>query len=160
LIALDNGLRKNEALSLQWNDLDFENNHIRLRATNTKTEREKIAPLTERTKTELFKLKDLNEDTMIFPFKDFKRSFAIAKKIAQIEDLQNRDLRRTAITRWQELGVVMWIAGKLAGHAKPQTTMKHYTATDIDMVRDISEMLNESHSNQNLLNETPSEMPN
>lgn len=142
ILALDSGMRRGEIFKLQWNDIDFENNLIRILGTNTKTERERIAPLSQRAKDELERLKAIGEGGKPFPDFDIKRSFATAKRLAGIDDLHFHDLRRSAITRWIQNDVPIALAGKLAGHSQLQTTMKHYTSTDAAMVSEISQKIN------------------
>ncbi len=132
LLAIDSGMRRGEILKLRWEDFDFENNIIRILGTHTKTERERIAPLSQRAKDELKRIREFTPGEKPFPFADFKRSFATAKRLAGIEDLHFHDLRRTAITRWLQQGTSLAFAGKFAGHSQLQTTMKHYTATDLN----------------------------
>jgi integrase len=146
ILALDSGMRQGEILKLRWNDIDFENNIIHIVGTNTKTERERIAPLSERAKNELLSIKEVKVGERPFPISDIKRSFATAKRIAKIDDLHFHDLRRTAITRWLQQGTSLAVAGKLAGHSQLQTTMKHYTATDADIIREITEKMNALNS--------------
>lgn len=145
LLALDSGLRRGEILKLRWEDLDIEGGLIRIVGTHTKTERERLAPLSERTIAELERVRDLSDSAHPFTFKSFKRSWATATRLAHIEGLQFRDLRRTAITRWQQMDIPMALAGKLAGHTQLQTTMKHYTSTDEIMVRSVSERIDQAH---------------
>lgn len=146
LLAIDGGLRRGEILKLRWSDFDFENNSIHILGTHTKTERERIAPLSQRVKNELNRIRKFTFNEKPFPFSDFKRSFATAKRIAGIDDLHFHDLRRTAITRWIQQGNPLALAGKLAGHSQLQTTMKHYTSTDAEMVREIAEKMNTFHT--------------
>ena len=75
-----------------------------------------------------------------------QRSFSTAKRLAEIDDLHFHDLRRSAITRWIQQGNPIALAGKLAGHTQLQTTMKHYTSTDVEMVRVIAEKMNAFNS--------------
>jgi integrase len=146
LLAIDGGLRRGEILKLRWSDFDFANNLIFVLGTHTKTERERIAPLSQRAKAELDRLREFTPGDKPFSFSDFKRSFATAKRIAGIDDLHFHDLRRTAITRWIQQGNPIALAGKLAGHSQLQTTMKHYTSTDAEMVREIAEKMNTFYS--------------
>lgn len=145
LIAIDSGLRKGEILKLKWSDLDLSNGIIRVQGTHTKTMRDRVAPLTDRTVTELQGLRQISSGDVIFPFSDFKRSWATAKRVAEIEDLHFHDLRRTALTRWQHAGLPIALAGKMAGHTNLQTTMKHYTANDQSTVSDFAQRLNSLH---------------
>ena len=159
MMALDSGLRLGEILKLHWNDLDTELNIIRVIGTNTKTERERIAPLSQRVKDELEKLKEITKCERPFPFQDIKKSVGTAKKIAKIDDLHFHDLRRTAIVRWQQQDISIALAGKLAGHSQLLTTMEHYTSTDAKMVGDISEQINSYHKSMEI-KETVSEAEN
>jgi integrase len=146
ILAIDSGLRRGEIFKISWNDIDFDNGIIRVLGTHTKTERERLAPLSERAKLELEKLKEISSGANPFPLKDIKRSFATAKKLAKIDDLHFHDLRRTAITRWIQQGTPLALAGKFAGHSQLQTTMKHYTATDAGMIQELNERMNTYNS--------------
>jgi len=152
-LAIDSGMRRGEIFKLRWQDIDFDNNLIRIVGTHTKTERERIAPLSQRAKDELEQLKKITIGENPFPFIDIKRSFATAKRLAGIDDLHFHDLRRTAITRWLQQGTSLAFAGKFAGHSQLQTTMKHYTATDAGMIQEMNERMNAFNSH----NEKPLE---
>jgi integrase len=160
LLAIDSGMRRGEILKLRWSDFDFENNLIQIVGTHTKTERPRIAPLSERAKVELLRIKEFSSGENPFNFGDFRRSFATAKRLAGIDDLHFHDLRRTAITRWIQEGTPLAFAGKFAGHSQLQTTMKHYTAIDADMARELSEKMNVFHSQRNNKAEIESEIVN
>ncbi len=160
ILAIDSGLRRGEIFKLSWKDIDFDNGIIRVLGTNTKTERERLAPLSERARIELEKLKEISTGENPFPLKDIKRSFATAKKLAKIDDLHFHDLRRTAITRWIQQGTPLALAGKLGGHTQLQTTMKHYTANDADAVKEITERMNNFYSQLNGEKQIESELVN
>jgi integrase len=159
ILALDSGMRRGEIFKLNWKDIDFDNNLIRVIGTNTKTERARLVPLSQRAKDELKKLKEISIGENPFPFTDIKRSFATAKRLAKIEDLHFHDLRRTAITRWIQQGTPFALAGKLGGHSQLQTTMKHYTSTDADMIQEINERMNTFNS-QIILEQSDNEFIN
>lgn len=141
LLAVDSGMRKGEILKSDWPDFDFENRIIRIRSTNTKTERARLAPLSDRAAQELERIRALAPHERPFPMTDFSGSFETACKLAEIEDLQFRDLRTTAITRWQLYGMPLAFAGKMAGHSQLQTTNRHYTMMDEQMVSDAAKKL-------------------
>lgn len=151
LLALDAGMRRGEILKLRWQDIDFNAGLIRILGTNTKTERERLAPLTDRAASELLSIKELTESERPFPFADFKRSWATAKRIAGLEDLHFHDLRRTAITHWIQQGHPIALAGKVAGHSRIETTMKHYTGVDIDTIRRLVDSMNTANTKSQLL---------
>lgn len=158
ILALDSAMRLGEIQKLRWADIDFDNGIITVLATNTKTERERFAPLSDRARIELEQLKEISQGKNPFPLKDIKRSFSTAKRLAKIEDLHFHDLRRTAITRWIQQGTPLALAGKLGGHTQLQTTMKHYTANDAEGVKEITERMNDFHSqieaNKEIISET------
>jgi integrase len=154
LLALDSGMRKGEILKLQWEDIDLTASQIVVVATNTKTERGREVPLTERTKVELLLLPSYASTGRVFHFNDFKRSWATANRIAGIEDLGFHDLRRTALTRWLEAGMPLPQVGKIAGHTQLQTTMKHYVAADAERVGHLTHLLNSIHLRESELAES------
>lgn len=101
--------------------------------SHTKTEREHEAPLSFRAKLALVNLRELYPgDQRPFPLVDIRTGWRTAVELAGIADLRFHDLRRTAITRLQKMGLPLAFAGKLAGHANPKTTQKHYTAPDAE----------------------------
>lgn len=130
LLGLDSGLRRGEILTLDWKDIDFAADSITILGTHTKTQRERPVPMTTRTKAELQSLPNFGTSGKVFPFNDFKRSWATAVRIARIDGLHFHDLRRTFVTRLQSGGVSIGIAAELAGHSRLETTQKHYTSTD------------------------------
>jgi integrase len=160
ILAIDSGLRRGEIFKISWKDIDFDNGIIRVLGTHTKTERSRLAPLSERARLELEKLKEISPGENPFPLKDIKRSFTTAKRLAGIEDLHFHDLRRTAITRWIQQGTPLALAGKLGGHTQLQTTMKHYTANDTASVKEITERMNNFHSQLNEAKQIESELVN
>jgi integrase len=135
ILALDSGMRRGEILKLRWNDIDLGNNTIRILASNTKSETERFAPLSERAKAELIGLREIVTGERPFPYTHINRSFATAKRFAGIEDLHFHDLRRTAITRWLQQGTPLAFVAKMVGHRSTATTMKFYTAVDDAMLR-------------------------
>lgn len=147
LLALDSGMRRGEILKLCWEDVDFENGIVYVRGTHTKTQKSRVVPLTDRVAAGLRNLEGFAERGKVFPFSDFKKSWSTALKIAGIDDLTFHDLRRTAITRWQREGVAMGIAAEIAGHARLETTRKHYTSThDLSIVRDVAAKINATNT--------------
>jgi integrase len=142
VLACDSAMRKNEILKLRWDDIDFDAANIHVLGTNTKTERERDVPLSARAAIELRKLPSFRTSGRVFPFDDFKRSWATVKRVAGIEDLHFHDLRSTAITRMIDAGVPLPEVAKIAGHEKHTTTVKHYVAMDEEMTRKVGDTIN------------------
>ncbi len=148
LLAVDAGMRRGEILKLTWEDIDLDAGIVTVKASNTKTEKMRLVPLTDRAKAELERVRDFapNGETRPFPFVDFKHSWRTAKRIAGIDDLHFHDLRASAVTRWQRDGVPLAIASKIAGHSDTRTTAKYYTSADIEIVQALAETMNRRHA--------------
>lgn len=154
LLGLDSGLRRGEILTLDWKDINFDAGIIKILGTHTKTQKTRSVPMTNRTKAELISLANFDSSGQVFPFNDFKRSWATAVKIANIDGLNFHDLRRTFVTRLQSGGVSIGIAAELAGHSRLETTQKHYTSTDnAAVVQDATAKINAA--NDARLNQWP-----
>lgn len=151
LLGLDSGMRRGEILKLDWKDINFETGIIKILGTHTKTQRTRTVPLTKRTKAELLALPNSGTRGRVFPFNDFKRSWATAVKVARIDGLNFHDLRRTFVTRLQIGGVSIGIAAELAGHARLETTQKHYTSTDnAAVVQDATSKINAANEEREM----------
>jgi integrase len=142
IIAVDSGLRRNEILRMKWQDIDFEGGYIRIIGTNTKTERQRIAPLSDRAIAELEALRPLSGGERPFPYTDIKRSFATVKARAGIQDLHFHDLRATAGDRISK-HVQLPVLAKILGHVEPKTTMKHYVGNEVETVLEVKKWLDE-----------------
>lgn len=153
LLAVDSGMRRGEILKLRWSDIDFEQGKINIIGSHTKTERERDAPLSLRSTQALMNVRELYPtDERPFPLADIKTGWQTALNLANISDLHFHDLRRTAITRWQKMGLPLAFAGKLAGHANPKTTQKHYTAADAETTAAFTETMNQHHASSEYVN--------
>jgi len=148
LLAVDAGMRRGEILKLTWDDIDLDAGIVTVKASNTKTEKMRLVPLTDRARAELGRVRTFAPEggSRPFPFVDFKNSWRTAKRIAGIEDLHFHDLRASAITRWQRDGVPLAIASKIAGHSDTRTTAKYYTSADIEIVQALAETMNRRHA--------------
>lgn len=154
LLGLDAGLRRNEVLTLEWQNIDFDRNFIQVQSLHSKTQRGRNVPLRDRLKAELLALPNFGEKGRIFPFNDFKRSWATALRLAGIEGLTFHDLRRTFVTRLSVKGVPLAVAGKLAGHSTLATTQKHYVSTDdLAIINEVRERLDTPKSGPDAVSE-------
>jgi integrase len=151
LLGLDSGLRRGEILTLDWKAIDLKAGVITILGTHTKTQKTRPVPMTSRTKAELLALPNFGTSGKVFPFNDFKRSWATAVKVAKIDGLTFHDLRRTFVTRLQTGGVSIGIAAELAGHSRLETTQKHYTSTDnAAVVQDATARINAANDERKM----------
>lgn len=148
ILLLDTAMRKGEALSLNWSDVDLDSGIIRLRATITKTAKPRVVPITSRLRIELEKLRVFEAgkpDARIFKYGDFKRAYAAACEEAGIAGVRIHDLRHTAITRMIESGMPHAQVMVVSGHSE-FSTFRRYVSTDGDAVRRAGEALDAWHA--------------
>lgn len=115
------GVRRHEALQLNWSDVDFDNNVILIRGTKTKSSYRYI-PIT----SEVFNILNSyrNKSGRVFKFNDdyVTKTF---KKICPEHRLH--DLRHTFATLCAENNVHPSATQRMLGHSKIDTTMRIYT---------------------------------
>ena len=147
LIMTDSALRLTEAKRLTRGEIDFENRVARIRARNTKTNRPRIVPLSNRLLAELWRwsAKVETDDQLILQQGDYKKAWKSIKKLAGItDDLQLRDLRGWGTTR-----IARALAGanlppewgqKTTGHTQIKTYLR-YIKTDEDVAQQTGKAL-------------------
>lgn len=148
ILLLDTAMRKGEALSLKWSDVDFETGVIRLRATITKTAKPRVVPITTRLRAELEPLRIFatgRPDRVLFDFKDPKKAFAAACADAGITGLRMHDLRHTSITRMVEAGMPASQIMVISGHTE-FSTFRRYVSADDEAVKRAAQALDAWHA--------------
>lgn len=142
IAALDSGMRKGELLKLTWNDIDFENRIITVRAFNTKTMRARSVAVTSRLAIELERRKASmkDSDALVFGVDDVKRSFDNARREAGLPDVRFHDLRHTYATRLISRHVPSFEVGRLLGHTQANTTYRYVNSND-DTARRAADVL-------------------
>ena len=122
MTALDTGMRRGELFKLVWPDVDFGLDLIRVRATNTKTERPRTVGMTPRVREALLALRQAappDYTGIVFGIKDtIKNGFRSALEAAKIEDFRFHDCRHTAITRMIQAGIPATETMKISGHTQ------------------------------------------
>jgi len=139
LLALDSGMRRGEILKLRWEGIDFDNRTITVIASHTKTQTERLAPLTARVAEALRKMPTASDK--VFSTVYIQRSWSTSKRLAGLDALQFRDLRRTAGTRMELCGIPHVIVQKILGHSAQDITGRHYIAATAETIRDVAERL-------------------
>lgn len=159
MLAIDSAMRRGEILKLRWDDINFRTNRIRILSSNTKTEKPRNVPLTDRAKIELLAIRENSSESLPFPITDFKNAWTAAKKAAGIDDLRFHDLRSTAISRWlNKYRLPLSAVSKLAGHEDIKTTNRFYTVVDDETIDCFAEAMNSRHvANSHPLNANASE---
>ena len=143
--AVETAMRRGELLKLRWRDVDFIRREIRILATNTKTARARVVPITDVVFDQLQNLwanSPQDVDQLVFGFTDsVNTSFKNACRDAGINDLNFHDLRHSAITRMIEAGMPPMQIMAISGHTQ-MNTFARYVNADSNTVQRIAAAMN------------------
>jgi integrase len=129
--ALDTGMRRGELLKLLWQEVDFEEGVIHVRAFNTKTMRARLVAMSARVESGLRELFGRAADPAGPVFggvKEVKKGFDTARRRAGLSDVRFHDLRHTAATRLVGGHIPLSEVGRVLGHTQPSTTYRYVNA--------------------------------
>jgi integrase len=127
IFAIETACRRGEIRRLLWSDINLTGRVIRIQATNTKTLKPRMVPISARLRETLAQLRP---NSPVFPSGDFKRSFETACRITGLDDVHFHDLRHTAITRMIEAGLPSKMVMKISGHLQLKTFMRYLNQTE------------------------------
>jgi len=143
-ILVTTGLRRGEALALQWADVDLDGGLVHIRCTDThrtKSGRNRVVPLVPAAVGLLRAFRAEGSGPYVFeteggsvPLRRL-REFRKIVKAAGIPACTLHDLRRTYVSSLAMGGVNQAVVQKLAGHASIDTTIRHYTNILPDALR-------------------------
>jgi integrase len=142
-IAYESGLRSGEIMALEWKDLDFDENLIRVSNKtfhNTKTGKARTVPMSENIKKHLDPLRvNMFKSNMVFltnrgtwySHNAWSRFNNIVLRAGLVDDdgkakYSLHDLRRTFATKLANNGISPKVLKELMGHTKLETTMGYY----------------------------------
>jgi len=136
VLAIGTGMRRGDLFNLMWEKVDFQRGLIYV--PNSKTGRDYAVPMNEDVKAVLQQIRStIRGDGYVFfnpdtakPYKDVKKAFATACRLAGIANLHWHDLRHTFGTRLAEAGFSEATIADLMGHSDPQTTRRYTHATN------------------------------
>lgn len=160
IASVDTGMRRGEIYDLRWWQIDFEQQVIYLTeeaAKGSKTGVEGILPLTDRLAKvfgEIYAARvyasrtDVDSNDLVLGRCEFKRSWATACRLAKIDGLQFKDLRRTGSTRMMLAGNAGPMVQKITRHTKPETLLDIYTAVDVTNAREVGRKLQKFNEKQ------------
>lgn len=141
--ALNTGMRKNEILSLRWENIDLLKGYILIE--DSKSGRSRKVPMNGQVLEALGGLKQREE--FIFSnagtgsyIKDVKTAFKGACQRAKIKGLRFHDLRHTAASKMIEGGIDLVTVSKILGHASIQMTMRYAHPTPENMRRAVEKL--------------------
>ncbi|MDW7761655.1 MAG: tyrosine-type recombinase/integrase [Acidobacteriota bacterium] len=131
IIALNTGMRRNEILTLRWDNLDFTKGEIIVRPEISKSKRRRLVPMNNEV-AEALRTIEKNSPFLFYNpetksnIKDIKQPFSTAKRLAKIRGhLRVHDLRHTAASWMVEAGADIMTVKEVLGHASVVTTMRY-----------------------------------
>ncbi|GAC14713.1 tyrosine-type recombinase/integrase [Aliiglaciecola lipolytica] len=136
--VLFTGLRKNEALSLRWSDIDFKSQTLTV--TDTKNSDPHTLPLTNFLLALLNELKTSSNSEWVFPGPNpefhLKEPRTAVDRVAEISNISFtlHDLRRTFITIADGLDLPAFALKRLANHRTTDITAS-YIISDVERLR-------------------------
>lgn len=148
-IAVDTAFRENEMLTLAVRDVYLDQRLIRLQAQNSKTEKERIVPVTARMAPILQRLMTESTDGRVFPpgsLEYIDRHFRRALQLANIRNFQWRDLRHTATTRMVSILKNPIRVMKITGHTNYKTFIEVYVNIDEEIALEMADALDAAHA--------------
>lgn len=130
------GWRKNEAMTLEWRDVDFQNGVIRLRAEHSKNKQTRVLPLADEVLEIIKRARSTRSLACPFVFQHdgaklptFRKVWANACKAAGLGRLVIHDLRRSAVRNLVRAGVSESVAMGFTGH-KTRSIFDRYDILD------------------------------
>lgn len=140
-LAYYSGIRKSELLSIEWDQVDFHHQVIRLHPGETKNDESRVVPMSEELCDELKgqrKLRDrrfpscrkvfFNHSTGK-PVKDFRDAWSKAREKVGLSDALFHDFRRTGVRNLTRAGVPERVAMQISGH-KTRSVFDRYNIVD------------------------------
>ena len=123
------GCRRNEILTLRWEDVDLETNELRLSDSKTGPRAISLSPDAVRV---LAKVPRVPDNPWVIPgqvkgsyMRNVNDPWKIIRKRAGLKDVRLHDLRHSYASRALALGESLPMIGKLLGHTQVETTARY-----------------------------------
>lgn len=148
-LLMHTGIRKQSALGMIWNDIDFAQKRMKLRAANIKTRKDAILPLSDST---LEVLKNWKEQTTgigtdhLFPgdgsrLKDVKKQFKRLFAVAGLDKKYSvNSLRHDFASELVDSDANITTIQMLLVHKDPKTTMKYAHPSETHMRETVNKL--------------------
>ncbi len=143
MIALNTGMRRNEILSLKWENVNMSKGYILIE--NSKSGKPRKIPMNLLVREAFRNIERVSEFVFYNSktnnyIKDIKTAFKSACERAEIKELRLHDLRHTSATKMIEAGVDLVTVSKILGHSSIQMTMRYAHPTPENMQRAVNKL--------------------
>ncbi len=133
IVALNTGMRKGEILRLKWFDVQIDRGLLHV--PKTKNDKPRLVPINSNVRALLDSLPKTSG--YVFPsprtgglINDIKRTFALARTKAKLQDFRFHDTRHTAATRMGAAGVDAFTLCSIFGWSDVRLALRYTHATD------------------------------
>lgn len=117
------GRRVSEALQLQWDDIDFDNNSYTVRGHTSKVNTDMTFMLPADIKDALLEFNDVTGD--VFPFKSLDRQYYKIREATGINEFTAHWLRNLSVSALSAMGVEITHLSAMLGHTDSGTIRKY-----------------------------------
>ncbi|MFC1559172.1 tyrosine-type recombinase/integrase [Gemmatimonadota bacterium] len=161
------GARCGELLALNWEDVDFDQNEIVIRASNTKSSRSRRIPMTPDLRSCLENLvregapegavfrREDGERWSQFPRhrwqKALSKSGILDSRQERLLNFRPHDLRHSTATFLLAAGVDISVVAHYLGHSSPLVTSRHYAHVSQSLKQQAADQLGRSLSDEGLI---------
>ncbi|WCP66385.1 site-specific integrase [Vibrio tubiashii] len=132
ITAINTGLRRGELLALKWDDVDFEQQYLSVRAQNAKAKKSRNIPLNDTVLEvlESWQLQNKKREYVFasrsdVPIKDIKKPWLRVLREAKITDFRFHDLRHHFASKLVMVGVDLNTVRELLGHSDLKMTLRY-----------------------------------
>jgi integrase len=148
LLLLFTGLRRNEAATLRWSDIDFDGKALTVRAEIAKNKHEHRFPLSHFLFALLSKRRqEASHSVYVFPGWSGRHHMVDSSHL--LEQISQRcghrfmlhDLRRVFLTTAEKLDVPYYVLRKLANHVSKSDVTGGYIVVDVERLRPYAEKI-------------------
>ena len=155
MLGINTGLRiRAEALTLQWNDVDFKRDLLSVRAAYSKSGQSRVVPLNSKAKMALDRLKANARSEWVIstskgtPYKSVEKMFATARRKAGLTDVTCHTLRHTFASRLVMAGADLRTVQSVGGW-KSLSLVERYSHLNQNHVAEALERIVEENSTTN-----------
>lgn len=146
--ALVTGLRRQELVSLTWDDIDWTRREVIVTAERAKSRRRRAVPLNRQALSILHDLHGTpSRHERLFGYKSLRSSFYAATRNAGLPGISCHSLRHAFATRALERGVAIHVLKVWLGHSSVKVTERYLHMTE-SYGRDAIELLRNEFSHQ------------
>jgi integrase len=152
--AYHTGVRLGELLAWDWDQVDWSQAFITLKASETKSGHSRAVPILDGDMRKWLEwaLTESNGCSSVFhhnglPIKSFRGTWIKACEAADVPDLKFHDLRRTAVRNMRRAGVPQVVRMRITGH-RTDAMERRYNIVDIDDIKSARQMMQERRTDK------------